>query len=424
MPVLSHHHLGLGSALKWLFLSLCLLLLQSCVPAPSSTQPINEPASSSPAVADALVNFKVEIPENTPADQGIYLTILDDVTGMSLNPKRYLMRANDRTHYMLTLPIPVGTVVKYRYSRQTQPPAEEYTSGGYPVQFRIYQVIGPGVVQDIVARWIDVGYSGKLGSLHGKASETVTGKPIAGLVVECSGIQVETAADGTYFISGLPAGLQNMAVYTRNGSYRIFQQGAVINENATTQASFEMVPVPMVNTVFSVTVPPETPSNAVIRLAGSLSQTGNTYKNLALGANVDVNKMPQLMVMGERRYGVSIQLPVGADLHYKYTLGDGFWNAERNADFSIRVRQLIVPNEGQIIEDQIITWSDGTKTPRVFTVKDTHPSMNIQFNFLGWTQPIPAWPREKGGWSYTLFSPLSFLDSNFEPAFCYPKHCN
>jgi hypothetical protein len=49
-------------------------------------------------------------------------------------------------------------------------------------------------------------------------------------------------------------------------------------------------------------------------------------------------------------------------VRYKYTLGDGFWNAEHKANAEFNVRQLIVPEEDTVINESVETWQAGSNS--------------------------------------------------------------
>jgi hypothetical protein len=65
-------------------------------------------------------------------------------------------------------------------------------------------------------------------------------------------------------------------------------------------------------------------------MAGNLLQFGNTFSDLRGGLSTVADRMPVLTPLPDGRYSVSLFLPAGAHLEYKYTLGDGFWNSEFN----------------------------------------------------------------------------------------------
>ena len=104
-----------------------------------------------------------------------------------------------------------------------------------------------------------------------------------------------------------------------------------------------MTPAQMVTVNFTLSLPSDTIQNTPIRLAGNLYQLGNTFGDLEGGLSTVATRMPVFSLQPDGSFALSMMLPVGADIRYKYTLGDGFWNAEHNTDGSFVLRQLIVP---------------------------------------------------------------------------------
>ncbi len=367
---------------------------------------------------EAMVNFKLSVPINTPSGESIYLYILDEVTGLALNPQRMLMRANDPNHYMLSIPLPVGSLIRYRYGRQSTGPADEMTFDGKPVNYRLYRVDGPSLVQDTVARWTDTPFS----------TDEASGQPIPNLMVVCGGTIAQSGPSGAYTLAGLPGGYQNMVVFARDGSYRTFQQAALVAENSVTPASFKMTKAKMVNIVFSVRVPIDTPAEAALRIGGNISQLGNTFGTPSLNGEVDVKRMPKMVAMGGQRYALALQLPAGTDLRYKYTMGDSFWNAERDSKGALRVRQIVIPEESHVIDDEVMSWANGSKEPLGF---EYHPpagstpgTMYIQFYSHVWTQPIPLWNSAGNRLTYILYGPLNLVGQGFKYRFCSLGQCD
>jgi hypothetical protein len=114
-------------------------------------------------------------------------------------------------------------------------------------------------------------------------------------------------------------------------------------------------------------------------------------------------------------------------VRYKYTLGDGFWNAEHKTNSEFVVRQLIVPQEDTVINESVETWQAGSSAPILFEadVPANTPSgdiIYIQFNPYGWTEPVPMWPIGNNRWVYKLYSPLSILGS-FGYRYCRAGQC-
>lgn len=377
---------------------------------------------------EALVTFRVQVPAEIRAEEGIFLSVLDEVTGLALNVERYQMEIEDETHYAIEIPITIGSVIKYRYTRRGLVPAEEHTSDGRQVRYRMYVVEGPGKIDDIVTRWSDSAFAGPTGRIIGKITDMENGQPLANILVASGGTQTLTASDGTFLIEGLPPAVHNVVAYSLDGSYRVFQQGAQIAPEASTPATIQMVKAPLIHVTFRVIPAPQTPPIVPIRLAGNLYQLGNSYASLAGGLNTVATRMPALGQLEDGSYTLTIALPAGTDLRYKYTLGDGFWNAERSETHEFRLRQLIIPESDVVIQDRIESWFDGYDRYVVFditTPADTPQgeSLSIQFNPYGWTEPLPMWQLSSNRWIYFLYSPLRTVPS-LTYRYCRNEQCN
>lgn len=411
---------------------ICSLLLQACGMLPRiNPQPTAAPPQSAETAEDAqiphsMVTFNVQLPENTPPGEPIVLNILDEVTGLALNVDRHEMQSQDPLNWSISLPLPVGSTVKYRYSRQGNYQVEEHTSDKRPVRYRMYHVEGPGTVQDVVAVWSDQAFTGPTGRIKGFTTDSENNEPIPNLLISAGGAHTLTAADGSYLLEGLPPGTHNIVAYSLDGAYRTFQQGAVIAPESTTPADIQLTGAPLVTVIFSVSVPGDTMPAVPIRLAGNLYQLGNTFADLSGGISALASRMPQLSALPDGRYAVSLALPVGAYISYKYTLGDGFWNAEHTQNGEFRTRQLIVPDDNTIVEDEVVSWSDSPNGPVLFdlTVPEYTPprdTISIEFNPYGWTEPIPMWHLGENHWAYVLYSPLNL--ERFGYRFCRNDQC-
>jgi len=379
-------------------------------PLPSVESPIIKESTSD----QALVMFYVEIPADTPAEETVLLSVLDEVTGLALNTQRYAMTLVEDRYYMVGVPVTVGAVLKYRYSRQGSILAEEHISDNRPVRYRLYRVDGPGEVHDVITRWNDTAFSGKTGRITGTVGDSANGEPIPNILITAGGAQALTTGDGKFFIEGLPPGTHNLVAYATDGSYSTFQQGATVSSDSNTQASIQLSLAPRVDVAFLVHVPEGTPPIVPLRMAGNLSFLGNTYANLSGGISTLASEMPTLSLLPDGSYGIILSLPLGSDIRYKFTLGDGFWNAERSTDSAFVIRQLIVNEQTSVVEDYVQTWSVGTTAPITFdiTVPENTPpdeDIYIQFNPYGWTEPIPMWHLGGQRWAYILYSPIDMI---------------
>jgi len=389
-----------------------------------------EPIKQTPGLPETLVDFHVQIPDDTPTSDVVYLTILDEVTGLYLNAQSYPMTLNQTNGiYSLQLPFPIGSVIKYRYERQgDELRVAEHTSAGGPVRYRLYAVDGPGGINDVVSRWTDTTYSAASGRVLGQATDAISGKPIPNLLITVGGAQTFTTSDGSFLIEGLPPGIHNMVGYALDGSYRVFQQGAEIAADSTTPTPIQLTPAQMVNVTFEVTPPANTPPVVPVRLAGNLYQLGNTFGTLTGGVSTLATRMPALIPLADGRYQLTLQLPAGADIRYKYTLGDGYWNAEHANDGAFRLRQLIVPEKDTVLEETVDTWQTNPGATVTFDLsvpENTPPGdfVSIQMNPLfGWTEPIPMWSLGGNRWAYVLYSPLN-LPGNLSYRYCRNNQC-
>jgi hypothetical protein len=383
-------------------------------------------------LAETIMTFKVIVPGSISADEPVILSILDEVTGLSLNAQSYpMMRIDDPNNpapaqqlYVLTLPFPVGSVVTYRFDRQVGTfRVSEHLADGSPVRYRMVVVQPEGLVEDVVSRWTDTSFNAQYGRIEGQVLDSNSAQPVAGLLICAGGAQTYTRADGTFLLEGLPAGLHNMVAYSMDGAYQTFQQGALVAAGATTPTPLKMTAATKVKVLFVVNTPDNHPPVIPLRLAGNLMQLGNSFATLQGGISTLAVNMPVLQALPDGRYSITLDLPVGSDIHYKYTLGDGFWNAEHDLDGEFRLRQVIIPNHNVMIEDTIESWYSGRPNALTFDVMvpaDTPPDdfVSIQFHPLfGWTEPIPMWPLGGNRWAYVLYSPL-----NLPPEFAY-RYC-
>ena len=395
-------------------------------PTAAPTVPAGPTSTPQPSAA---ITFKVTLPAPLLQGEVLYLSVLDEVTGLGLNPTNYAMQGMDTLHYSVNVPFAINSVIKYRYMRQSSLPTLEDDSADKAVRYRMYHVTGSGAVEDVVSAWADGKFNSPAGRMTGQIIDSGTSNPIPNILIAAGGQQALTDSTGKFYLEGLPVGTHNLVAYAMDGVYQTFQQGARVEVGKTTQVNLALFAAKMVNVVFTVTVPGSSFQNLPIRLAGNLLQLGDVFGDLQGGLSTVALRMPVLTPMPDGRYTTTLALPVGADLRYKYTLGDGFWNAEHGSGGAFIVRQLVVhatPDPLQI-QDTVQTWQAGPSSPILFEVNvpaNTPVSdiVSIQFNPYGWTEPLPMWPRGNNQWVYELYSPLNML-GNFEYRYCRNDQC-
>ena len=383
------------------------------------------PTVTPPPLAETT--FEVEVPALTPADEKISLDVLDEVTGLSLNILRYSMDRIDNTHYSIRIPVTLGSILRYRYVRESNPVSIEYNSQGNQVRYRLYYVNTPGIVKDTIGGWTDFPYKGGVGRIQGQVTDATTNLPIPNVMVTAGGIQTITSSDGSFILEGLSPGTHNLVAYSIDGSYQPYAQGAMVASDSTTPAPLQLTPSKKVKISFIVHLPKEGTTGVPLRMVGNIYPLGNTFADLQGGSSTIADRAPTMKSLPDGTYYLMVELPAGLDLRYKYSLGDGFWNAELTNDNQFRVRQLIVPDEDLTIIDTIDSWRSENFGPITFNVKvpENTPStdlVSIQFNPFSWTEPIPMWPLGNNQWTFTLNSPLNLV-GNVKYRFCRNDQC-
>ena len=394
------------------------------------TSPTQEADISYPTetpVPSAETKFTVHIPAPLGEGDVLAISILDEVTGLPFNAANYPLQAIDAQTYTASLPLPLDAVVKYRYIILGSHRAQETASDNLPVRYRLYKVDGIGAVEDAVTAWTGQNYAGATGHIQGLVIDSLSGQPVPNLLISAGGVQTLTDSAGQFYLEGLQPGLQRLTAYAMDGSYQPFQQGAQVEAGLITPVQFFVAPAKMVSVTFTVSVPKNTVDGAPVHIAGNLLQLGNTFGDLSGGLNTISSRMPTMNLMADGRYSVTLQLPVGTDLRYKYTLGDGFWNAEHKKSGEHRIRRLVVPETDLIVEDTVETWQAGPSSAIAFdvTVPANTPAgdvVYIQFSPYAWTEPIPMWAMGNNRWAYKLYGPFDVLN-NFSYRYCRNAQC-
>ena len=424
---------------RWVSAAIMLILVgQACTLSLFDTPTDNTETATSVPVGPtntpypaAQTTFVVTLPEPLLNGESLSLVVLDEVTGLpQTNSKPYPMSARDATTYTATLALPFNSVVKYRYLRSgSTGPMVEDTVLDAPIRYRLYYVEGPSEVQDIVASWSDRSYSRPKGTIEGKIYNSDTGTPLPNILVTAGGVQYITDSTGHFELTGLPTGTQTLTTYSLDGLYLPFQHGAVVGDGQSTSVDVPIKPTRLVNVTFYVTVPQDpTFTPPPVRIAGNILQLGNSFADLQGGVNVVPNRMPDMRLQPDGRYSYTVGLPVGTYIRYKYTLGDGYWNAERNLDGGWALREFIVPGQDVTLQDTVVSWSDSKNSgPILFEVSVPSTTLDedvvyIQFKQSAWMEPLPMWPVGKDRWVYKLYGPLNFLGS-FSYRFCRNGQC-
>jgi hypothetical protein len=377
--------------------------------------PVNNGVDSTQNKPDqAEVVFQVTLPPPLNANPQYLLEVVDEVTGLPFNSTRYPLSQIDSTHYLARIPFNVGSIIKYRYIHMTGIPKVEYTAQNEPVRYRLHQITAPAILEDTVAGWEDNQYAGPKGNLEGTLT-TTENIPIPNALIIAGGERTFTNSEGHFELFDLPAGTQNLSAMSLDGSQSYFEQGARIAENAVTPARIFVDSHRMVDVTFKVTPPPGDYSGIPLRLIGELYQLGNTYADLEGGMSTIGSRSPLLQYNPEEKiYQTVLSLPEGAFFHYKYSMGDGFWNAEIDENDQFKLREMIVSSQEPTIQDSIISLRSKDTAPVTFQITvpaNTPPvdTVSIQLNPFSWMGSIPMWSQGNNEWKIILSSPLNMV---------------
>jgi hypothetical protein len=119
-----------------------------------------------------------------PSGDSLALALLDEVTGLALNPELYPMASADGLTYKATLALPYRAVVKYRYIRLGTSQVPEQSASGTNIR-SIYFASGPAGYS-LIAGWEGALLPGQAGSVPGSAIDAKT-KPQSARIQAATG---------------------------------------------------------------------------------------------------------------------------------------------------------------------------------------------------------------------------------------------
>lgn len=395
-----------------LFAIVALLLLPACsdvrvsslLPGPTAVSGVS--GSSLPA---ASVEFVVSVPADSTTS-AIALEIVDPMTGIDYNSRQTMMERQEDGRYAAQLPLSLGSLIRYRYLSVEAPRAYEATASGKSIRYRVAHINSPMQIQDQIAAWEGASYSAETGRILGQVLEKGSGRPVPEMILTASGKMTFSDGEGQFRIEGLLPGLTNLVAYHPSGAYQVFQQGAMVAPGATTPVQLDVEPAAPVTLTFEVTVPEGTPATPSI--AGNVLQLGDIFAADAGALEISAARAPELIPVDDRNFIFLTQLHAGTDLRYKYTLGDGLWNAERSPSGNFVTRQLIVPETDFVMRDNIASWgADSNPTHFELQVPPSTPpedEIGVQFNPFTWFEPLPMVTDGSGVWTFELLGPVDF----------------
>lgn len=406
-----------------------LVMLFSACSLPSASESTNTPPALTEdqlTPPDVAIQFNLTIPTALDAGQRVVLELIDEVTGLPYNTRQYDLVQTSESEYTITLGFPQGSVLKYRYVKIGTGMVPEATPQTDEVRYRMLAAEENTTVVDHLQFWQDSPLQGETGALTGQITSSVTGLPLADMLVSAAGNLTFTDANGRFSLPEIFPGVHNVVIYALDGAHNTFQQGASVVAGETTPVKIALTPRETVAVTFNVT-PPTDALGIPIYLAGNIVQLGNTFADLNGGMSLDPKQMPLLIAQADNTFSLTLNLYAGLDLRYKFTLGDGYWNAEQAAEGGWKLRQLIVPDHDLTLNLSIAGWRSADAAAITFEISippegGTGDEKFIQFKAREWTNPLPLWPLGDGKYLYILFSPLDRTVS-VSYRFCRNEDC-
>lgn len=411
------------------FAAVCIsaFLLASCsaINPPSGPPPL-ESAPPTPLPA-AEVTLIADAPLSTPSDAGLEVEFFDEVAGFDEPTTTLAMEAVGGGTWSLRLTPPAGSLLYFRFVRTSPSRAVETDARGHPITARIGLVDGPTEIRQVVAGWEGEAVEARTGRIVGSLFNALDGSPLADILVSAGGQAVFTDGQGAFRLDDLVEGLHVLVALSPSGSSLPIQQGAIVAADSETPAALGLVPANPIVVTFQVTVPPDTPPESELRVAGNILALGNTFARLAGGTTGSVGTMPELVRVDASTFIGIVQGFAGTDLRYRYTLGDARWNSERDASGRPWTREILLPDSEVTLTDVVSTWHDASGAEVHFRVASTvglppTDRLSLQGMSSGWTEPVPMWPAGPGEWTYTLFGPVSAGDP-LEYRYCRNQQC-
>lgn len=403
------------------------LAFSSCtlIGGPSGPPPLEAP-SPTPLPA-AEVTLWAVAPPSTPADATLQIELFDQIAGFSVPASVVMMQGDGAGTWSARLTPPAGSVLYYRYSRTSPAQADEADARGEAIVTRLGLVDGATQIHDVIAAWVDAPQAPPTGRIVGTLSDAAQGTPLPDILVSIGGQSAFTDGQGSFRIEDLPPGLHTLVALSPSGAYLPVQQGAIIGAESETPAALTLEAAEPMVVTFQVTVPPDTPSGVPLRIAGNVLALGNTFAGLAGGPTGSVGQMPQMVMVDPTHYLSVVQLFSGTDLRYRYSLGDGAWNAERDASGAGITRQVVLPQGDLTLADVVATWHGPTGEAVTFHVTSAPglppaDQVSLQLKPSTWAEAVPMWPAGPAEWTYSLFGPLQ-AGTSFGYRYCRNQLC-
>ncbi len=353
--------------------------------------------------------FSVELRIPASSDTELAIDVFDEVSGMLYNIERFPLSRQPDGKFTGTLMLPENALLRYRYVMTAPLEVAEQKADGTPVGYRVAFVQKNAVMKDIVSGWPNTPYTGETADLNGIVHDSKSNQPLPDVLINIAGYQTFTDMTGRFVLNDLPVGVHVLSAVSIDGSHLSYQQQANLVAGLSTPAVIQMTPLPQIKVTLNL-APLTDAIGAPVRIAANYAQCGVIFNEYSQGSFA--SRMPLMSREADGSYSIELNLHAGNVLRYKYTLGNGYINAERDQNGDLLLRTVTLPDHDVVITDQVATWRIDEQKPTTIIAQapvSTPPedSVSIQFFTNHAHQPIPMWPMDNNQWMFLFFGSSS-----------------
>lgn len=367
-----------GALLLVLTFALAACSSESVTPTPTlrpgeTPQPAPEPTAT--PIATQEVEFRVAAPDT---GDGNPVRLLIMFAG-SFQDLRRIPMTKQGDVWTATAHLPPGGFIHYVYDHVGDDDPfdvflEKREAHGKTVQIHsrlLHVAPGRTQVDDVVETWAGDRRAASTGTLAGTVVDATTGQPLIDVDVTAGGVHIATDFEGRFEFRDIAAGRQRVTAHTTLGEHGPADSSGTVVQGEIADVTITMEPVTAVDVTFDVTLPDDTPADAVIRMAGNVFQLGAARIHENLPRLVQDISLPSLERVSPTRARGTFRLHEGTYLNYYYTLAGTFPGREFTSEDQFAYHEGIVTSTSPTISDQVEAWKN--QNQRLVELRITTP---------------------------------------------------